>query len=143
VTNEVYLDTSFAVAIAIVDDQYHTLAEALYDQMAAQAVKTVTSRAVLLEIGNSLSTKRRRNAGVRFLNFIEHDPSTRIISIDDALYARGLDLFVARQDKEWGLVDCLSFVVMRDLGLTEALTADHHFVQAGFRALLLEETTSS
>lgn len=38
-------------------------------------------------------------------------------------------------DKQWGLVDCISFVVMRERGIDEALTADHHFVQAGFRAL--------
>ena len=42
-----------------------------------------------------------------------------------------------RPDKEWSLTDCISFEVMAELGLTEALTADHHFEQAGFRALLV------
>ncbi|MFM5956954.1 MAG: PIN domain-containing protein, partial [Dolichospermum sp.] len=41
-----------------------------------------------------------------------------------------------REDKEWGLVDCISFIVMQDRGITDALTADTHFQQAGFRALL-------
>ena len=52
------------------------------------------------------------------------------------LLRRGLDLYEARTDKEWGLVDCVSFIVMSDRGLTEALTSDEHFEQAGFVALL-------
>jgi uncharacterized protein len=43
---------------------------------------------------------------------------------------------LSRRDKEWSLTDCISFVVMKERGLTEALTADHHFEQAGFKALL-------
>ncbi|MFM6264927.1 MAG: PIN domain-containing protein, partial [Dolichospermum sp.] len=41
-----------------------------------------------------------------------------------------------REDKEWGLVDCISFIVMQDRGISDALTTDIHFQQAGFRALL-------
>jgi predicted nucleic acid-binding protein len=48
-------------------------------------------------------------------------------------------MYVQHTDKTWGLVDCISFVVMQERGITEALTAGRHFVQAGFRALLLEE----
>ena len=51
----------------------------------------------------------------------------------------GYELFVQHSDKSWTLVDCISFVVMQERGITEALTADRHFVQAGFRALLLED----
>jgi len=52
------------------------------------------------------------------------------------LFERGVGLFRQRPDKEWSLTDCISFVVMRDASLTEALTGDHHFEQAGFSALL-------
>jgi hypothetical protein len=48
----------------------------------------------------------------------------------------GLDLFADRPDKNWSLTDCVSFVVMHGEGLTEALTGDNHFEQAGFKALL-------
>lgn len=41
-------------------------------------------------------------------------------------------------DKEWGMTDCISFVVMQDMGIIDALTTDDHFRQAGFRALLIE-----
>ncbi|KAF5428591.1 hypothetical protein C5S39_11130 [Candidatus Methanophagaceae archaeon] len=51
---------------------------------------------------------------------------------------RAIDFYRDREDKEWGLTDCISFIVMGDQGLTDALTADEHFEQAGFRALLRE-----
>lgn len=58
--------------------------------------------------------------------------------VDSALLKRGLDLYGNRPDKEWGLTDCISIVVMKDNGMTEALTTAEHFKQAGFRALLIE-----
>jgi predicted nucleic acid-binding protein len=54
------------------------------------------------------------------------------------LLNRAMDLFRGRPDKEWSLADCVSFVVMSDEHLSESLSCDHHFVQAGFRALMLE-----
>ena len=47
-----------------------------------------------------------------------------------------MDLYDSRNDKQWSLTDCISFVVMQDYEITDALTGDHHFEQAGFRALL-------
>ena len=55
------------------------------------------------------------------------------------LFDRGLQLFSDRPDKEWSLTDCISFVVMGERSLTEALTSDHHFEQAGFTVLLKPE----
>lgn len=59
----------------------------------------------------------------------------------DALYESGFNLYRDRPDKDWGLIDCASFVAMKDGGLTEALTADEHFEQAGFAALLRRDAT--
>jgi uncharacterized protein len=47
-------------------------------------------------------------------------------------------LYRSHQDKAWGLVDCIPFVAMREVGIHQALTFDQHFVQAGFQALMLE-----
>ena len=96
----------------------------------------VTTRAILLEIGNSLARRRHREVGVALLEFLENDPRVEILPLSEDLYRRGFELFGLRADKDWGLVDCLSFVAMQDQGLQEALTADDHFEQAGFRALL-------
>ncbi len=61
-----------------------------------------------------------------------------IVPLSEALYARAAKLYRERADKEWGLTDCISILVMQDRGLTDALTTDGHFQQAGFRALLRE-----
>lgn len=73
------------------------------------------------------------------LESIEKDPSIEIVPVSEELYKRAFNFYKKRQDKEWGLTDCISFIVMQDYELSEALTADEHFRQAGFRALLLED----
>ena len=65
--------------------------------------------------------------------------SERTASYGTPIYQDGYDLFAARPDKDWSLTDCISFVVMKDRGITEALTGAHHFEQAGFVALLRSE----
>ena len=72
---------------------------------------------------------------------LEADPKVDIVPLSEALYARALQLYRERPDKEWGLTDCVSFLVMQDRGLIESLTTDEHFQQAGFRALLREESS--
>jgi uncharacterized protein len=61
-----------------------------------------------------------------------------VVPLDDELLTRGIELYRARPDKDWSLTDCISFEVMTDLGLTDAVTGDHHFKQAGFNLLLPE-----
>jgi len=75
---------------------------------------------------------------VNLVRDLQSDPSVRIVPASQALFQRGFDLFSDRPDKDWSLVDCISFVVMKQQRLKDALTTDHHFVQAGFRALLRE-----
>jgi len=91
---------------------------------------------VLLEIGNALSKKRYRQAAGELLDALERDPQVEIVLLTEELYQQALALFCSRLDKEWGLIDCVSFIIMRERGLTNALTTDDHFEQAGFRALL-------
>jgi predicted nucleic acid-binding protein len=98
--------------------------------------RLVTTQAILLEIGNALSKQRYRAAAIQLLESLHTDPSVEVVSLTDGLYRLAFSLFKQRKDKEWGLVDCISFIVMQDRGITDALTADAHFQQAGFRALL-------
>lgn len=137
--DEVFLDTSYAIALSASTDSLHGRALRLADELDAAKARLVTTRAVLLEIGNSLARQRYRAAAVRLLTALETDPNVEIISLSEDLYARALQLYLSRPDKEWGLIDCASFVVMRERGLTKALTADEHFPQCGFRALLRED----
>ncbi len=133
---EVFLDSAYATALAASSDQLHTKAMALAGQLEADGTRLVTTRAVLLEIGNALSKRRYRGAAVQLLAALAADPLVEVVALSEGLYARAFRLYQERPDKEWGLIDCSSFVVMQERGLTAALTADEHFEQAGFRALL-------
>lgn len=135
---EVFLDTSFAIALSSVTDQNHARAVKLANQIETDRYCLVTTQVILLEIGNSLSKQKYRTAAIQLLESIEADPNVEVVLLTNNLYKLAFDLFKQREDKEWGLVDCISFIVMRDRGITDALTADTHFQQAGFRALLRE-----
>ena len=134
---EVFLDTSFAIALSSVTDRHHFQAMAIAAELTRQKTKLVTTQAILLELGNALSKARYRKAAVQLLTSLETDPNVTIIPLSTQLYSRALELFKTRLDKEWGLVDCISFTVMRDRNISDALTADEHFLQAGFCRLLL------
>jgi predicted nucleic acid-binding protein len=136
--DEVFLDTSYAISLAAPTDQHHNRAQLLADELESSKARLVTTRAVLLEIGNALARQRYRAAAVSLLKALEADSSVEVFPISEDLYARALTLFCARPDKEWGLIDCATFVFRSERGLTKALTADDHFQQAGFRALLCE-----
>jgi predicted nucleic acid-binding protein len=135
--DEVFVDTAYAIALAVSSDQLHQRAYALSEQIELRRPRLVTTRGVLLEIGNALSKRRNRASGVKILAWIEADPTIENVTISADLYAKAFDLYSARSDKDRGLIDCVSFVVMDERGIAEALTADQHFEQAGFRALLL------
>ena len=134
--NRVFLDTSYAVALSAGRDERHKRAVELADELEAANTHFVTTRAILLEIGNALSRLRHRAAAISLLTALENDSKVEIVPLSEDLYNRALERYRDHVDKEWGLIDCVSFVVMNDKGLTEALTADNHFHQAGFRILL-------
>lgn len=134
--NRVFLDTSYAVALSATTDENHARAVELADELETSGTHFITTRAILLEIGNALSKVRHRSAAIRLLTALENDPKVEIVGASDELYRRAFEIFSDRVDKEWGLIDCMSFVVMNDEGINDALTADNHFRQAGFHVLL-------
>jgi len=67
-----------------------------------------------------------------------HTSNMHVVSVDTPLLMRALRLYRERPDKIWGLTDCISFIVMQEQKLTDAVTTDGHFVQAGYCALMLE-----
>jgi predicted nucleic acid-binding protein len=136
VGTEAFLDTAFAIALSSSGDDLHRVALALADELETSPTRIVTTRAVLMEIGNALSKQRYRPAAVELLLSLENDPKVEIVPVSGDLYAQAFKLFSERTDKEWGLVDCVFFVVMRERGITDALTSDDHFRQAGFNALM-------
>jgi predicted nucleic acid-binding protein len=134
--NDVFLDTGFVVALSSQRDQHHRRARERAQQVSDERTQIVTTRDVLVEIGNALSAVGRRNFAVRYIRSIERDTSFEVVEASADLFHRGLALYDERPDKAWGLTDCISFVVMRDRDIWDALTADRDFEQAGFNALL-------
>lgn len=128
------LDTVFVQALLNRRDQYHDRAMAMLPRVRDAAEVWVTE-AVLIEVGNALSTYNRA-AAVQFIEQCYHTANMHVVNVDTPLLLGALELYHTRLDKSWGLTDCISFVVMRKQGLADAVTADQHFSQAGFRALL-------
>ena len=139
---ELFVDAAFAIVLASDTDELHDAAVKLLAQVRAESRQFVTTRAVLVEIGNGLAKQRFRKTGAELLASIEVDPHFTIIPFSGSLYAEALILFTQRPDKEWGMTDCMSFVVMEHRGIYEALTHDVHFQQAGYRALLRESVST-
>ena len=131
--NEVFADTSFYVALIKPSDALHAVARE-WSQAGSQIV--VVTEFVLTELGNFLAQAPGRRLFMGFVDFLRSDPGTVVLPSSTDLFNAGLRLYDQRPDREWSLVDCTSFVVMHERGIEEALTADHHFEQAGFRALL-------
>lgn len=90
---------------------------------------------MLIELADALSAPEARSTVVAFLKAVRADPLFNVVGYHPTVYQTGFDLFANRPDKGWSLTDCISFRVMAEHRLSEALTADHHFEQAGFRAI--------
>jgi uncharacterized protein len=135
-TNKVFLDTAFAIALISPKDAFHEKAKALSSQIRQGGIHMLTTRAILIEIGNSLAKANTRQAAIEMLESIEADDGITIVPMTEELYKESFKFFGSRMDKEWGLIDCISFVVMQKFELTEALTSDRHFEQAGFIPLM-------
>jgi uncharacterized protein len=133
VKNRIFLDTSYILALTNSRDQYHEQASQLVGRFAGYP--TLVTDGVLLEIGNALARSHRQEA-TRVIRQLLTSDEVEIIHVTSGLLEQGLTLYSAHQDKTWSLVDCISFVVMREAGVTGALTFDRHFEQAGFQVLM-------
>jgi uncharacterized protein len=136
----VFIDTSFLIGLVINNDQLHTLAVAWRRALRGPFV---TSEFVLLEVADSLSNRPRRSFAQDIMQDVRDDPAVEVVSLDSTWMQRGWQLFVASADKAWSLTDCISFEIMRQRAITDALTHDHHFEQAGFHALLRHDPPSN
>lgn len=128
----VFADSFYFIALLNEGDAAHARAFGLSK---ANRGEVVTTRSVLVELADAMCDPVWRARAGAFISRAIEDGFT-VIENSDALFDRGLELYRRRADKEWSLTDCISFLVMSDQGITEALTGDHHFEQAGFTALL-------
>jgi predicted nucleic acid-binding protein len=129
----VFADTHFFIALLNARDEAH--ARALRVESGPR-LHLVTTRWVLAEVADAMAAPAYRTRAAKFLTLAKANPWLTILDATDALFEQGCELYGQRPDKDWSLTDCISFIAMANEGLTEALTGDRHFEQAGFKALL-------
>lgn len=129
----VFADTSFYIALLSASDRYH---EAALRWASAYEGIILTTEYVLIEVANYYCSRNRRDAFWTLWVSLRMDSESLVISSSPDLFANGVSLYRQRSDKDWSLTDCISFVVMKQYELADALTCDHHFEQAGFKVLL-------
>lgn len=129
------IDTSFTVAVVNDKDENHE--KSLQLAVDYNGKQLIVTDAVILEIGNYFSRRYKKRCVEIIENFFASE-EIEIVRFDERLFNKAFELYKSHRDKTWGLVDCISFVVMREHNITDALTSDKHFVQAGFRALMLD-----
>ena len=128
-----FADTSFYLALLDARDPLHDRAIAA---SIISACSILTTEFIILELGNACGRAVDHADYLALVGGIRASQRITIVPLDSQLLQRGLDLLASRPDKNWSLTDCTSFVVMQDAGIHEALTADRHFEQAGFKAQL-------
>jgi predicted nucleic acid-binding protein len=127
-------DTSYFIALIAPNDALHERAMAL----AGEPMIVITSAWVMSELAAYLADPPNRALFTTLLSGMRENPLVEFIEAAAEPFDAGAELYAQRPDKQWSLVDCISFVLMEREGITEALSGDRHFEQAGFKALLLQ-----
>ena len=128
----VFVDAFFWIALLNRRDEYHPVVREF--AMRFQG-RMVTTQWILTEVADAFAGASARQTIRALVEELENDPAVWLVEASADIFQRGLDLYHERPDKHWSLTDCISFVVMTDQGLHEALTGDHHFAQAGFHPI--------
>ena len=132
----VFADTGYWVALLNPLDDLHNKATKLSKSL--NPVHIVTSQMVLTEVLNDFSKRGDylRQVATKLIGSINKNSNITLVSQTSEQFNKGLELYKNRPDKNWSLTDCVSFKIMEEIGIYEALAYDKHFEQAGFRALL-------
>jgi predicted nucleic acid-binding protein len=128
----VFLDTYGLIAWINTRDVAHQPVKLYLDTYSGSIV---TTEWVLLEFADALSLSGAKPFAIEAIKRIHRLPMFQVVGFEPPVFQAGFHLYETRSDKDWSLTDCISFAVMSERGLSEALTADHHFEQAGFRAV--------
>jgi predicted nucleic acid-binding protein len=133
-----FADTSFWIALSSKLDQHHDAALAWTKHIAETQSTILTTEAVLWEWMNALADARTRSIAGEGYRRCHRDTRIQVAPFAPETSVAAVRLYEARYDKGWSRTDCLSFTLMERFQISAALTTDHHFAQAGFRAVLLE-----
>ena len=134
--SRVFVDTGFWIALELRADQFHDAARLLWTEVQSKPYQFYTTWLVFSETVAFFQSRGAHEKAVDLGEHLLESPEIEMIPLDEALLRRGWDLLRRHADKAWSLADCVSFVVMREHSIPEALAFDRHFEQAGFRRLM-------
>ncbi|MEE4310716.1 MAG: PIN domain-containing protein [candidate division KSB1 bacterium] len=132
----VFIDTSYFIALVNRQDAYHQQAKKWAHTLVKEVIRCHTSIPIVFEIADGFSRLGRREIGISLLENMSNSDNYILHPFSEATYQNAKQLYLARHDKEWGLTDCYSFELMKELKITQVLTADTHFEQFGYEILL-------
>lgn len=133
---EIFVDTVAWIALVNTRDSLHEKAKEVFTNLRRRNYQFVTTEFVLLEFANALSAPDFRVKSSIFIEGLQKSADSEIVFASSELFRLGFELYKNRPDKEWSIVDCISFIVMEERKIPEAFTEDRHFEQAGFIKLL-------
>lgn len=137
-SGDVFMDSAGFLALWDAGDEHHTLSVALQHQLSRKGRRFAITDYIIDETVTLLLVRHSHAAAADFLDSVARSQRLRWEWIDSDRFYAAASLFHRHIDKDWSFTDCCSFVVMRELGINEAFTTDHHFRQAGFRTLLVD-----
>jgi len=130
-----FVDTSFILALELTDDQHHDSALQCWRSLATRQPTLVATSYVFDEIVTSFNSRNRHDKAVEIGNRLLTSTVIQLVQVEENLFFEGWNYFQRYEDKSYSLTDCISFLVMTKMNIQKALTFDRHFVQAGFQKI--------
>jgi predicted nucleic acid-binding protein len=129
----VFADAAYFIALLNPADNFHARALELARRPPGPLVTTYW---ILAEVGDAFSQPGHRAKFARLLELLASTPDIEVVPPSIEQFRAGAALHGSRPDKRWSLTDCVTFSIMKDRSLVDALTTDSHFEQVGFRVLM-------
>ena len=136
---QIFADTFYWIALTDSKDEWHSSVKKV--TLSLGNFRIVTTDEVIGEFLNHFSEKGRfwRDKSVTLVKAIQSNSNITVVPQTRQSFLDGLKMYQERGDKGYSFVDCVSMNTMRERGLTEILTHDHHFTQEGFTILLTDK----
>ncbi len=132
----IFVDTSALIALGNKRDTFNVQAKNIKQELVKTQRNFITTSLIIVEVCNIFSGLKFRPTAIEIVEGINQSNKWTYIDVGKELMARGFEHFKQMQDKEWGLVDCVSMIVAEEFDSTKIFTNDSHFQQAGFQILL-------
>lgn len=133
---KVFVDTVAWIALLDRDDSLHSETVQIKERLRRENAQLITTDFIFLEVADGFSNRRFRGRVAAYIDGVRRLAAFEVIPVSADLYEEGWRLYTQRPDTNWGLTDCISFVVMKRLSIETVFTSDRHFEQAGFVRLM-------